>query len=232
MRLVLFDLDMTLLAGDSDRAWASFIARTGVVNSEEHEELERYYYAQYVNGTLDIHEFLQFHFAPLTLTPKPVLDAWRERFVEEEIRPMVRREALQLVDSWRKKEALMAIVTATNRYVAEAASRLFAIDALIATELEEVDGVFTGKAAGTPAFREGKILRVEAWLASLGRTWDDFSETWFYSDSHNDLPLLERVNRPVATNPDAVLLAHAQKRGWPIIELYERKSEIQGKPEV
>lgn len=219
MRLALFDLDNTLLAGDSDFEWAQFLIERGVLDREVYEARNQEFYEQYKNGTLDIHEFLDFQLKPLARHARRVLDEWHRQFMREKILPIVRPRARELVA--RHRGDLCAIVTATNSFVTKPIAHVFGIDNLIATEPAEVDGEFTGEVAGTPCFRDGKVERLEAWIAARGETLASFAQSWFYSDSLNDLPLLARVTHPVAVDPDATLRAHAEKHGWPIISLQD-----------
>ncbi|MBI1965435.1 MAG: HAD family hydrolase [Betaproteobacteria bacterium] len=216
-RLALFDLDDTLLAGDSDFEWAQFLIERNVLDREVYAARNQSFYEQYKAGTLDIREFLDFQLKPLSRHPRPVLEAWHREYMERRIRPIVRRGARPLVE--RHRDDLRVVITATNSFVTAPIAREFGIDNLIATEPEERDGEFTGGVAGVPCFREGKVRRLESWLAARGRTLASFGESWFYSDSHNDLPLLERVTHPVAVAPDDELRAHAARRGWTIISL-------------
>jgi HAD superfamily hydrolase (TIGR01490 family) len=216
-RLVLFDLDNTLLAGDSDFEWAQFLIEQGVVDREVYEAHNLNFLRNYQAGTLDIHSFLDFQLKPLSRHPREQLAAWHREFMEIKIRPLIRDQARSLVE--RHRGDLRVVITATNSFVTAPIAREFGIAELIATEPEERNGEFTGSVSGTPCFREGKVTRLEAWLAGRGRALADYSESWFYSDSHNDLPLLERVSHPVAVDPDATLKAHAGRRGWPIITL-------------
>ena len=216
MRLALFDLDNTLLDGDSDYAWAQFLIEEGVLHAGDYNAKNDYFYERYKDGTLDIHEFLDFQLAPLAKRPRAQLDAWHNEFMRRKIRPMILPKAPQLIA--KHADALTAIVTATNRFITRPIADELGVRDLIATDIEEMDGVFTGKPRGTPTFREGKIQRVDEWLAAKGRKLADF-ESWFYSDSLNDLPLLERVTRPVAVDPDARLAAVARERAWPVISL-------------
>lgn len=219
MKLVLFDLDNTLLAGDSDYEWGQFLIETGVLERDGYEARNRGFYEQYNAGTLDILEFLAFALAPLASHPRETLDAWHREFMATRILPMIGEPARALVA--RHCEDLCAVVTATNSFVTAPIARAFGIENLIATEPEQVAGRFTGRIAGTPCFREGKVARVESWLASRGDTSGQFDERWFYSDSANDLPLLEQVSHPVAVDPDDRLRTHAEQRGWPVISLRE-----------
>ena len=217
MKLALFDLDNTLLAGDSDFEWAQFLIEQGVLDREIYEARNRHFYEQYKAGTLDIHEFLDFQLKPLARHPRSVLDSWHREFMRRKILPIVRDSARALVE--RHRADLCAIVTATNSFVTAPIARAFAIEHLIATEPEHRDGEFTGRVCGAPCFREGKIVRVERWLEERGLTFDAFESSSFYSDSLNDLPLLERVTHPVAVDPDDTLRAHALRNGWPVITL-------------
>jgi HAD superfamily hydrolase (TIGR01490 family) len=219
MKLALFDLDNTLLDGDSDYAWAQFLIEEGVLHAGDYNAKNDYFYERYKDGTLDIHEFLDFQLAPIARRPRAQLDAWHNEFMQRKVRPMILPGAPELIA--KHSDALTAIVTATNRFITRPIADELGVANLIATDIEEVDGTFTGKPRGIPTFREGKIERVNEWLASRGRSLADF-ESWFYSDSLNDLPLLERVTHPVAVDPDATLRAHAFQRGWPIISLREQ----------
>ena len=216
MKLALFDLDNTLLDGDSDYAWAQFLIEEGVLHAGEYNAKNDYFYDRYKDGTLDIHEFLDFQLAPLARHPRAQLDAWHSAFMQRKVRAMILPKAAGLIAG--HADALTAIVTATNRFITRPIADELGVKNLIATDIEEVNGTFTGKPRGTPTFREGKIAAVDEWLASQGRKLADF-ESWFYSDSLNDLPLLERVTHPVAVDPDATLRAHATERGWPVISL-------------
>ncbi|MFN3595498.1 MAG: HAD family hydrolase [Thiobacillaceae bacterium] len=217
MRLALFDLDNTLLAGDSDFEWAQFLIAKGVLDREVYEARNKAFYEQYKAGTLDIHEFLDFQLKPLSRHPRRQLEAWHAEFMRDRILPMIAPGAAALLA--RHAHATRVIITATNRFVTAPIARHLGVEHLIATEPEEEGGEFTGRVVGTPAFREGKVQRLDQWLSARGLTWDDVTESWFYSDSLNDLPLLERVTHPVAVDPDETLRAHALARGWPVISL-------------
>lgn len=221
MNLALFDLDNTLLSGDSDFEWAQFLISKGVVDRDIQEAKNLQFYAQYKAGTLDIHEFLNFQLAPLTRHPRAELDAWHQEYMERHILPIMGAEACDVVKQHIDNGDLCAIVTATNSFVTGPIARAFGIPHLIAT-IPAVDvqtGAFSGAPRGTPAFREGKIERVEAWLESLGLCWDSFEDSFFYSDSHNDLPLMGKVKTPVAVDPDEKLRRHSEQAGWIIISL-------------
>jgi HAD superfamily hydrolase (TIGR01490 family) len=219
MKLALFDLDNTLLSGDSDFEWAQFLISRGVLDREVHEAENLKFYEQYKAGTLDIRAFLDFQLAPLARHPRAELDAWHRQFMAERILPMMTGKARQLVKRHANDGDLMAIVTATNSFVTAPICREFGIPHLIATLPEERDGQFTGKVDGIPSFKEGKIVRVEEWLQSLGKDWGSFAGSHFYSDSQNDLPLLRKVSHPVAVDPDDTLRHAALEAGWPVISL-------------
>ena len=195
---------------------ASFLIDEGVIDRDEYDARNTWFYERYKDGTLDIHEFLEFQLQPLARHARPQLDAWHAAFMEKRIRPRLLPKAASLLAS--HGDALRAIVTATNRFITAPIARHFGIEHLLATDIEERDGAFTGRPRGTPTFREGKIRRVEDWLRERGTQLDGY-ESWFYSDSLNDLPLLERVTHPVAVDPDATLRATALARGWDIISL-------------
>lgn len=218
-KLVLFDLDNTLLAGDSDYEWGQFLIKRGIVDRDLYEAKNEQFYQQYKAGTLDIHEFLDFQLRPLALHSRAQLEAWHADFMRDQIMPMMTMAARNLVTQALAEADLVAIITATNSFVTAPIAQAFGIHHLIATEPEQINGEFTGKVAGTPSFREGKIARLNDWLASHNKQLKDFNESWFYSDSLNDLPLLELVSHPVAVDADPTLKAHANKLGWPSISL-------------
>ena len=219
MDLVLFDLDNTLLNGDSDFAWAQFLITKGVLDREVQEAKNITFYEQYKAGTLDIFEFLDFQLAPLARHPREQLDTWHREFMATSITPMVTDKSRALVREHIDRGALVAVVTATNSFVTGPIVREFGIPHLVATIPAQESGAFTGKPRGMPAFKTGKIERVDNWLESLGLYLGSFERSWFYSDSHNDLPLMSRVTDPVAVDPDDTLRRHAQVAGWPVISL-------------
>ncbi len=217
--LTLFDLDNTLLAGDSDYEWGQFLIDRGVLDRDAYEVRNTAFFEQYKAGTLDIHAYLQFALEPLARHTPEDLARWHADFMATRIRPMIGRQAQALVRRHLDAGDLCAVVTATNSFVTAPIAREFGIPHLIATEPERAGDRFTGRVAGTPCFKEGKITRVQDWLAGLGRPLEDFSLSTFYSDSQNDLPLLSLVKQPVAVDPDEKLAAEAARRGWPVISL-------------
>jgi HAD superfamily hydrolase (TIGR01490 family) len=217
--LALFDLDNTLLSGDSDFEWAQFLIEMGVIDRELYEARNQHFYDQYKAGTLDIHEFLDFQLKPLSRHARRVLDGWHEEFMRNKVRGMMGKPAQDLVHRHRSAGDVCVIITATNSFVTWPIARAFGVEHLIATEPEQINGEFTGRVAGVPSFREGKITRLESWMDGRGWNWSSFADTTFYSDSLNDLPLLCRVKHPVAVDPDATLRAHAEQNAWRIISL-------------
>lgn len=217
MNLVLFDLDNTLLAGDSDFEWAQFLIEQGVLDREVYEAQNQVFFDQYKAGTLDIHAFLDFQLKPLSRHPRTLLDQWHAQYMIKKIYPMLRASARALVNKhmWDTR----VVITATNSFVTAPIARLFGIEHLIATEPEQRNGEFTGGVSGLPCFKEGKPQRLEAWLAARGETLQSYAKSVFYSDSHNDLPLLQMVTHPVAVDPDDTLRAHAEAAGWPVMSL-------------
>jgi HAD superfamily hydrolase (TIGR01490 family) len=219
VNLVLFDLDNTLLGGDSDFEWAQFLIEQGVLDRELFEAKNLAFYEHYKQGTLDIHEFLDFQLKPLSRHSRHVLDAWHEEFMQRKVRPMMGSAARDLVARHRAAGDVCIVITATNSFVTAPIAREFGVEYLIATEPEQRNGEFTGRVAGVPSFREGKVARLEDWMAQRGWSWDSFADSWFYSDSLNDLPLLSKVKNPVAVDPDATLRTHAEQHGWRIMSL-------------
>ena len=219
MKLALFDLDNTLLNGDSDFEWSQFLIRIGVLDRELFEARNQAFYDHYKAGTLDIHEFLDFQLKPLSRHARKTLDEWHRQFMREQVVGMITQPARDLVERHRAAGDVCVIITATNSFVTAPIAREFGVEHLIATEPEHRDGEFTGNVADVPCFREGKITRLENWLAARGWDMDSFADSTFYSDSLNDLPLLAKVKNPVAVNPDPTLRAHAEQHGWRIINL-------------
>lgn len=225
MQLALFDLDNTLISGDSDFEWAQYLISKGVLDPEVHEAKNQYFYEQYKAGTLDIDEFLDFQLQPLARHPRSQLDAWHDEFMDTRIRPLISEQARSLVRSHQENGDLCALVTATNSFITGPICLEFGLSHLIATIPAQENGQFTGKPRGTPSFREGKIVRVEAWLEAMGFWWGNFERSWFYSDSLNDLPLLSRVSDPVAVDPDNTLLNHARTAGWQVLNLHNLRAQ-------
>jgi HAD superfamily hydrolase (TIGR01490 family) len=221
MNLALFDLDLTLLPIDSDHAWGEFMIELGWVDATAFRAGNDAFYADYRAGRLDIGAYIAFAAAPLRERSAAELVAGRERFMREVVAPVLRPEARALVESHRERGDRLALVTSTNDFVTTPIAAAFAIDALIATRLERsANGAPTGRIDGVPAFREGKVARVGQWLATDGGDWRDFERISVYSDSLNDLALLERATDPVATNPSPGLAALAAERGWRILNLF------------
>ena len=218
--LALFDLDHTLLPLDSDYAWGEFTQHIGWTDPVVFKRRNDEFYADYQAGRLDIHEYVRFATEAVRVRGRKQAEAAREQFLHEVIRPAVRPQALQLIQRHRDQGCQVMIVTATNEFVTRPIAQLLGIEDLIAVELErDAQGWITGEIAGVPSIREGKVQRLQQWLVARGWDWTDV-DTTFYSDSTNDLPLLGRVDHPVATNPDERLRAEAQQRGWPILELF------------
>jgi HAD superfamily hydrolase (TIGR01490 family) len=217
LSLAIFDLDNTLLRGDSDHAWGRFLIENHIVDGAEYERENERYYKEYQAGTLDIMEFLAFALRPLAAHDRATLDRWHREYMHTKVAPMITPQARALVDKHRARGDTLVIITATNRFVTGPIAGEFGVPNLIATEPEERNGRFTGKVAGTPSYREGKVARLKTWMAEHGATLQD---SWFYSDSHNDLPLLSIVDHPVAVNPDDILRREALKHGWQILALH------------
>jgi HAD superfamily hydrolase (TIGR01490 family) len=223
MKLVLFDLDNTLLDGESDYEWAQFLIEKGVISRQKYERRNKEFLEAYEAGSLDINQFLDFQLKPLSEHSRNQLNDWHDEFMQVKIDPMISNAARQLVLQF--KDELIAIVTATNSFITGPIAREFGIKHLIATDLEEQGGEFTGRSVGEPSFKNGKVTRVNAWLNDMGLSFDEFEETLFFSDSINDLPLLEIVQKPVAVNPDPKLLSYAMKNNWDILHLHPRKKQ-------
>ena len=223
--LALFDLDHTLIPTDSDHEWGRFMVKHGMVDAENFARENDRFFADYKAGKLDIHAYLVAMLTPLAKYSRAQLAAYHQMYMHEVIKPAIVPAALELVRQHRDAGDLCCMVTATNEFITGPIAAVFGVEKLIACEAETVDGQphsdYTGRPTGTPSYKEGKIVRTEAWLASLGKTWSDFERSYFYSDSHNDIPLLQKVTDPIATNPDDTLRAHAQANGWRILELFQ-----------
>ncbi len=216
MSLAIFDLDNTLIADDSDYLWGQFLVDKGVVDKTYYEEANAQFYADYKQGTLDIHEFLRFSLKPLADNPLVQLLDWRSQFIDDVIKPILLNSAQELINKHKQAGDTLLVITATNRFVTEPIVALYGIDHLLATTPEFINGAYTGAVAGIPCFQQGKVQTLQQWLQKTGETIEG---SWFYSDSHNDLPLLTLVTYPVAVDPDAILADHAHTQGWPIISL-------------
>jgi HAD superfamily hydrolase (TIGR01490 family) len=217
MPLAIFDLDNTLLSGDSDYLWGQYLVDRGVVERDRYERANADFYEDYRAGRLDIDAFLTFALKPLSEHPPEALFAWRDEFVQTRILPRISQPAIALVEHHRRRGDTLLVITATNSFVTAPIVQRFGISNLIATEPERDGDAFTGRVAGIPAFREGKVERLERWLSDHDQ---DLSGSFFFSDSVNDLPLLERVDHPAAVDPDPTLEAIAKDRGWPVLSLH------------
>ncbi len=216
MALAIFDLDNTLIGGDSDHLWGEFLVRHGHVDADFYRSENDRFYREYQDGVLNIYEWLDFQFQPLAKHPLQQLQTWHQQFMSEEIEPIWLPKAVELVESHRSKGDTLLIITATNRFITEPIAAKLNIPYLIATEPELIEGSYTGKVDGVPSYQEGKITRLNRWLEQQQTNMDG---SYFYSDSHNDLPLLEHVDHPVAVDPDETLRATAIERNWPILSL-------------
>ena len=216
MSLAIFDLDNTLISDDSDYLWGQFLVDQGIVDKDQYEEANAKFYDDYKQGKLDIVEFLNFSLAPLAQNDPEQLYKWRTQFIEEIIKPIQLKPAIRLVNKHRFRGDTVMVITATNRFVTEPIVKLFGIDILLATTPEFVDGRYTGKFEGTPCFQEGKVHLLNKWLEDSEETMEN---SWFYSDSINDLPLLKLVDNPVAVDPDDKLREHAEEKNWTCMSL-------------
>ena len=220
MTLALFDLDNTLLSGDSDYQWGQFLVSKGLVDKEEHTTKNDEFYAQYVAGTLDIHEFAAFTFKSLACRTMEELNELHKQFMAESIEPLMSSKSKALVAQHKAMGHTLMVITATNSFVTRPIVEAFGIEHLIALEPKIVDGRYTTEIEGTPSFQGGKVTRLEEWLAANNATLEG---SYFYSDSHNDLPLMEQVDTAIAVDPDEKLAAVARERNWDIISLIEDK---------
>ena len=218
MALAIFDLDNTILCDDSDHLWGAFLVELGVVDGKHYKQENDRFYQEYREGRLDIFEFLRFSLKPLSEYDPETLYAWREQFMADKIDPIILPAGRDLIRKHQDSGDTAIIITATNAFVTTPIAERLGVEHLIATEPEMADGRYTGQVAGTPSYREGKVERLNQWLAENDCTLDG---SCFYSDSHNDIPLLEVVERPVAVDPDDELSRHAREQGWPIISLRE-----------
>lgn len=216
MSLAIFDLDNTLLGGDSDYLWGQFLCERGIVDEQVYERENERFYQEYRNGSLDIYAFLEFQLRPLSQHDLATLHDWHIQFMAEKIKPIILPKARALLDQHRVQGDTLLIITATNRFITAPIAAELGVEQLLATDLELSNGRYSGRVSGTPCFREGKVTRLQEWLAQQDITLEG---SWFYSDSHNDLPLLQLVDHPVAVDADATLAAHAEQQGWPSISL-------------
>lgn len=217
--LALFDLDNTLLAGDSDYNWSLFLIREGLLNAKTHHDRNEQFYADYKNGSLDILEFLKFQLQPLAQHSKKFLDELHLKYMQTVIQPMMTAKAQALVDQHKAAGDLCMVITATNSFVTAPIAKAYGIEYLIGSDPEMVNGEFTGGVTGVPSFQMGKVTRLNQWLEARGQKLSDFKTSYFYSDSHNDLPLMQLVTNPVAVDADATLTDYAKQQGWPLITL-------------
>lgn len=216
MTLAIFDLDNTLIAGDSDHAWGQFLADKGIVDAEEYRKANDQFYQDYLDGKLDMTRYLEFSLAPLAAHPIENLLQWREQFITERIKPLMLDKAQKLVSSHKNQGHFILIITATNRFVTEPIAEHLGVDHLIATDPEIINNKYTGAISGIPSFKEGKVTRLNNWMKEQNYNLDG---SYFYSDSHNDIPLLDIVEIAVAVDPDPTLEAHAKENNWKIMSL-------------
>ena len=216
MALALFDLDETLISGDSDYEWGAHLVSIGKVDAEYYASENERFYQDYLNGTLDVFAFLKFALRPLAENSYQELCQWRDEYIEERIKPIIKPKALDLVNKHRDAGDHLVIVTATNQFITEPTKEMFDIHDLIATLPEMVDGKFTGNVKGTPSYGPGKVTRLKEWLENNNHSLEG---SYFYSDSRNDIPLLELVNHPIVVDADEKLTSHAIKNNWQQLEL-------------
>jgi len=214
--LAIFDLDNTLISDDSDYLWGQFLVDQGIVNKNTYETANAKFYEDYKQGNLDINEYLRFSLKPLSQHPTKQLFEWRAQFIAEIIQPILLKSAQTLVDKHRMKGDTLLVITATNRFVTEPIVKIYGINNLLATTPEFKQGAYTGNVTGVPCFQEGKITLLEKWLKTSTET---LKGSYFYSDSHNDLPLLNKVDTPIAVDPDEKLRAFAIQSKWDVISL-------------
>lgn len=217
--LALFDLDNTLLAGDSDYNWSLFLIEEGLLDAKTHHERNEQFYLDYKNGNLDIYKFLEFQLKPLSQHSKKFLDEMHLKYMSKVIRPMMTQKSQDLVNKHKAQGDLCLVITATNSFVTKPIATAYGIEHLIGTDPEMVNGEYTGGVSGVPSFQEGKVTRINQWLAERNQQLSDFETSYFYSDSHNDLPLMKLVTHPVAVDADATLAEYAKAQAWPQISL-------------
>ncbi len=217
--LALFDLDNTLLAGDSDYNWSLFLISEGLLDAKTHHDRNEQFYADYKAGCLNIVEFLKFQLQPLSQHPKTFLDELHKKYMQKIIHPMMTEKAQALVDKHKATGDLCVVITATNSFVTKPIATAYGIEHLIGSDPEMINGQYTGNVTGVPTYKEGKVTRLNQWLVQRGKKLSDFETSYFYSDSLNDLSLLEIVTNPVAVDADATLKKIAREKGWPQISL-------------
>lgn len=222
MPLALFDLDNTLLTGDSDYLWGCFLVAKGVLDTENYARENQRFFADYQRGNLDIDAYLEFQLGYLANYDMATLDRWHEEFLREVIVPIIARRTPEILAYHRQLKHTLVIITATNRFVSGPIARKLGVDHLLATELEVADGRYTGRPLGVPCFQEGKITRLQEWMTARG---ENLTDSWFYSDSRNDIPLLSAVTHPVAVDPDDYLRQWAHDHGWQLLSLREDNLE-------
>ncbi len=215
MKLAIFDLDNTLIAGDSDCLWGEFLSEQGYIDSSAYQRGHKKFYEEYMQGTMDIHAFLEFQLKVLAENDRTQLEEWRKNYIDTKIKPLMLPKAIDLINEHRQKGHELLIITATNRFITEPIANEFEINNLIACEPELIDGQYTGKVVGTPSYAEGKVTRLNEWLENH----EQVEESWFYSDSHNDIPLLKEVDHAIAVDADETLITEAEKQNWPVISL-------------
>ena len=217
--LALFDLDNTLLAGDSDYNWSLFLISEGLLDAKTHHDRNEQFYQDYKNGCLNITEFLAFQLKPLSQHSKAFLDELHVKYMNNVIRPLMTQKAQALVDKHQAAGDLCVVITATNTFVTRPIATAYGIEHLLGSDPEMVNGEFTGGVVGVPTYKEGKVIRLNQWLAERGSKLSDYEISYFYSDSHNDLPLMKLVTNPVAVDADETLTSYAKEHAWPLISL-------------
>jgi HAD superfamily hydrolase (TIGR01490 family) len=217
--LALFDLDNTLLAGDSDYNWSLFLIGEGLLDAKTHQDRNEQFYQDYKNGCLNITEFLAFQLKPLSEHSKKFLDELHVKYMDKVIRPMMTKKAQALVDEHQAAGDLCVVITATNSFVTKPIATAYGIEHLLGSDPEMVNGEYTGGVTGVPTYKEGKVIRLNQWLEARGTKLSDYEVSYFYSDSHNDLPLMKLVTNPVAVDADETLTAYAKAQAWPAISL-------------
>lgn len=216
MPITIFDLDNTLITNDSDFLWGQYLVEHNIVDPFEYEEKNRQFFEDYEQGNLDIDRYLKFSLKPLTMFPVQQLQKWREDYVQTVIKPLIAPGTPPLLDKHRQQGDVLMIISATNLFITQPIAQLLEVPNILATRPEKINGVYTGNYVGTPTFQQGKVNALNEWLDSRKM---DIKGSTFYSDSHNDIPLLEQVEFPVAVNPDEILQQHAEQLNWPVIDL-------------